>query len=374
MGLLTVVRGYSQPVTFNTLAGQPGGGANDGTGISAQFNKPCGVAVDSAGNVYVADTDNHTMRKITPTGTVTTLAGLAGVSGSVDAAGGNARFNQPGGVAVDITGNVYVADSGNHTIRKITPAGVVSTWAGTAGVSGSADLTGTNAQFFLPQGVAVDDATNLYVADYGNHTIRKIAPDQSVTTFAGLAGNSGSLDASGTSARFYQPEGVAVDPAGYVYVADTANGTIRKITPAGAVSTLAGFAGSYGNADGTGTNAQFYQPEAVTVADWSPRLREQPGNPAAPMARTAARVFGGRKVLPWATADRCLLPMRGTARFARSRLLAALQQSQPSPVLLPRTARTETGTMPVFIRLAAWLCRATAPSTWLTLRTIQSAN
>src|SRR5207237_247197 len=101
--------------------------------------------------------------------------------------------------------------------------------------------------------------------DYGNHTVRKITPDGAVTTLAGLAGSSGSVDASGTSARFYQPEGVAVDAAGYVYVADTANGTIRKITPSGTVSTLAGFAGSYGSADGVGTNAQFYQPEAVTV-------------------------------------------------------------------------------------------------------------
>jgi hypothetical protein len=263
--LFVVATAHSQPITFNTLAGQPAGGTNDGTGISAQFNSPCGVAVDAAGNVYVADTDNHTVRKITPTGTVITLAGLAGASGSADGTGGIARFNQPGGIAVDSASNLYIGDSGNHTIRKITPAGVVSTWAGSAGVSGSADLTGTNAQFFLPQGVAVDSATNVYVADYGNHTIRKIAPDQSVSTLAGLAGSSGSLDLSGSSARFYQPQGVSVDAVGYVYVADTANNTIRKITPGGTVSTLAGFAGSYGSADGAGTNAQFYQPESVSV-------------------------------------------------------------------------------------------------------------
>jgi hypothetical protein len=255
----------AQPLTFNTLAGYAGGGSGDGSGSAARLYKPCGVAADGSGNLYVADTYNHTIRKITPTGKVTTLAGLAGVSGSVDAPGTDARFNQPGGVAVDTVGNVYVGDSGNHTIRMITPGGVVSTLAGSTGVSGSTDATGTNAQFFLPQGVAVDSTGNVYVADYGNHTIRIITPGGPVSTLAGSAGVSGSLDASGTSARFYQPEGVAVDGTGNVYVADTANGTIRKIASSGATTTLAGLAGSYGSANGAGTNAQFYEPVAVAV-------------------------------------------------------------------------------------------------------------
>ena len=163
-------------------------------------------------------------------------------------------------MAVDSAGNVYVADTYNHTIRKITPAGVVSTLAGLAGSCGSADGTGANARFYYPYGVAVDSAGNVYVADTDNHTIRKITPGGVVSTLAGLAGSSGSADGTGANARFHYPSGVAVDSAGNVYVADTDNHTIRKITPAGVVSTLAGLAGSYGSADGTGANARFYQP------------------------------------------------------------------------------------------------------------------
>src|SRR5436190_3207012 len=221
----------SQPVTFNTLAGYPGGGSADAAGSGAQFSKPTGIAVDTSGNIYVADTFNHTIRKITPTGIVTTVAGAAGVSGATDASGPAARFNQPGGIAVDAAGYLYVGDTANHTIRKITPAGTVSTLAGSAGISGSANATGTNAQFNLPQGVAVDSSGNVYVADYGNYTIRMITPAGAVSTLAGLAGNPGSIDDVGSNARFYQPEGVAVDAAGFVYVADTANGTIRRISP-----------------------------------------------------------------------------------------------------------------------------------------------
>ena len=146
------------------------------------------MAVDSAGNVYVADTDNHTIRKITPSRVVRTLAGLAGSHGSADGTGSAARFNFPLGVAVDSAGNVYVADTDNYTIRKITPSGVVRTLAGLAG-TGSADGTGSAARFNFPQGVAVDSAGNVYVADTSNHTIRKITPSGVVSTFAGLAGS-----------------------------------------------------------------------------------------------------------------------------------------------------------------------------------------
>ena len=134
---------------ITTLAGRAGSaGSADGTGSAARFYYPRGVAVDSAGNVYVADTGNHTIRKVTPAGVVTTLAGLAGSSGSADGTGSAARFNYPPGVAVDSAGNVYVADTGNHTIRKVTPAGVVTTLAGLAGSSGSADGTGSAARFY----------------------------------------------------------------------------------------------------------------------------------------------------------------------------------------------------------------------------------
>ena len=177
---------------------------------------------------------------MTPAGVVTTLAGLAGSQGSADGTGSAARFAWPIGVAVDSTGNVYVADNGNDTIRKVTPAGVVTTLAGLAGSSGSADGTGSAARFYGPSGVAVDSAGNVYVADTGNYTIRKVTPAGVVTTLAGLAGTEGSADGTGSAARFSYPSGVAVDSAGNVYVADTGNNTIRKVTPAGVVTTLAG--------------------------------------------------------------------------------------------------------------------------------------
>jgi sugar lactone lactonase YvrE len=190
------------------------------------------LAVDIAGNVYVADTDNNTIRKVTPTGAVTTLAGLAGSSGSADGTGSDARFRVPSGVAVDSAGNVYVADSGNHTIRKVTPAGVVTTLAGLEGSVGSTDATGNDARFNIPVGVAVDGTGNVYVADTYNHTIRKVTAAGVVTTLAGLAGSAGSEDGTGSAAGFDHPAGVAVDDAGILYVADTRNYTIRKGYPA----------------------------------------------------------------------------------------------------------------------------------------------
>jgi len=143
---------YTWPYTFTTLAGDAGYGSADGTGSGGRFYNPGGVATDSAGNIYVADTSNQTIRKVTPAGVVTTLAGLAGTYGSADGTGGDARFYNPNGVAVDGSGNVYVADNGNQTIRKITPAGGVTTLAGLAGFSGSADGTGSAALFDSPSG------------------------------------------------------------------------------------------------------------------------------------------------------------------------------------------------------------------------------
>jgi streptogramin lyase len=256
-----------------TLAGQAGtSGSTDGTASAARFYHPSGVAVDSAGNVYVADTDNNTIRKVTPGGGVTTLAGLPQfdqygdpIGGSADGTGSAARFYYPEGVAVDSAGNVYVADSGNCTIRKITPDGVVTTLAGLAGLYGSADGTGSAAQFDWPEGVAVDSAGNVYVADEGNNTIRKVTPGGVVTTLAGQAGGSGSADGTASVARFNGPTGPAVDSAGNVYVADEGNNTIRKVTPGGVVTTLAGLAGLHGSADGTGSAAQFDWPSGVAV-------------------------------------------------------------------------------------------------------------
>ena len=264
--LFALPAGVQAAVVVTTLAGSAGfDGSADGTGSAARFTFPRSVAVDSSGNVYVADTYNHTIRKVTPGGVVTTLAGSAGVVGSADGTGSAARFNQPGGVAVDSSGNVYVADFYNHTIRKVTPSGVVTTLAGTAGVEGSADGTGSEARFYYPNGVAVDSSGNVYVADYINQTIRKVTPEGVVTTLAGSAGFSGSADGTGSEARFTFPLGVAVDSSGNVYVADFYNHTIRKVTPSGVVTTLAGTAGVEGSADGTGSEARFYYPNGVAV-------------------------------------------------------------------------------------------------------------
>ena len=250
----------------STIAGLAGaGGSTDGTGSTARFSWPQGAAVDGSGNVYVADNQNHSIRKVTPVGVVSTLAGLAGSYGSADGTGSAARFHTPTGVAVDGSGIVFVADNQNHTIRKVTPVGVVSTLAGLAGSYGSTDGTGTAARFTYPAGVAVDGSGNVYVADRGNHTIRKVTPAGVVSTLAGLARSNGSTDGTGSASRFNYPEGVAVDGSGNVYVADRGNHTIRKVTPTGVVSTLAGLAGSYGSTDGSGSAARFYNPEGLAV-------------------------------------------------------------------------------------------------------------
>ncbi|MGO8679082.1 MAG: InlB B-repeat-containing protein [Limisphaerales bacterium] len=250
-----------------TLAGLAGNsGVTNGVGETARFNSPCGVAVDSSNNVYVADSANHTIRKVTPAGVTTTLAGAPGVAGSLDGSGGSARFNGPQSLALDAAGNVYVADATNCAIRKITPAGVVTTLAGKLGVSGTNDAaTGAAARFYLPYGVALDTNGNVFVADTLNCTIRKISPSGAVTTLAGLAGTAGSTDGTNSGARFGYPCGVAVDGGGNVFVADTGNNTIRQVSPAGVVTTLAGSAASYGSTNGTGSGALFYSPLGVAV-------------------------------------------------------------------------------------------------------------
>lgn len=308
-----------------TLAGQSQAGHDDGSGVLASFNGPVGIAVDDSGNLFVADQVNHLIRKITPAGVVSTFAGdVTQTAGAyVEGTGTGAAFHTPTGVAVDDSGNVYVADFGNNRIRKITSAGVTSTIAGngmpthldgtgaaaslympcavafdrnnrnlyvvelaacfiseitSAGVvsvfagggQGSADGTGNAARFEFPTGIAVDGNSNLYVSDTGNHTIRKISPSRVVSTWAGQAGQPGTTDGVGPWAQFNQPAGLTVDSSGNVYVADTSNATIRYLSPLGnggvaTVTTLAGTVANQGFLDAPIATAQFNQPAGVAV-------------------------------------------------------------------------------------------------------------
>lgn len=254
--------GSGGAATVSTLAGSGSAGSTNATGTVASFNGPFGVAVDSSGNVYVAEFTSHLIRKVTSTGVVTTLAGIAGTSGSANGTGTAASFYSPSGVAVDSTGNVYVADTFNHLIRKISSTGVVTTLAG-SGVFGYTDATGTAASFNGPTGVAVDSAGNVYVADALNNRIRKISSTGVVTTLAG-SGALSSTNGTGTAATFHHPNGVAVDTSGNVYVAEPPTNLIRKITSAGVVTTLAG-TGAVGSFNGTGTAASFSNPKGVAV-------------------------------------------------------------------------------------------------------------
>ncbi|PKV50334.1 NHL repeat-containing protein [Aquimarina sp. MAR_2010_214] len=244
-------------VTVSTFAGGSPGYA-DGIGTAARFGLPSRGAVDSHGNLFITDATNNRIRKITPAGVVTTFAG--GSQGYADGTGSNAKFNYPYGVAIDASDNLYVVDYNNNRIRKITPAGVVTTFAGDS--PGSANGTGTSAQFYLPRGIAIDTSGNLYVSDYGNNRIRKITPARVVTTLAG--GNQGYADGTGFGAKFHLPSGIVVANNGDIYVSDSGNNRIRKVTPTGTVTTLAGN-GTSGFADGTGTAAMFSSPRDITI-------------------------------------------------------------------------------------------------------------
>ena len=232
-----------------------------GDGSTTEFNYPYGVAVDSSDNIYVADLGNHRIRKITEAEGVNTLAG-SGTRGYKVGLGSAAQFNSPAGVAVDSRGNVYVADQNNHRIRKITEVEGAELFAGSS-TEGFANGASSTAQFSSPYGVAVDTSGNVYVADHSNHRIRKITPGGEVSTFAGTD-DAGHRDGGGSMAQFDSPTGVAVDISGNVYVADYSNHCIRKITPGGEVSTIAG-SDDAGHRDGGGSMAQFDSPTGVAV-------------------------------------------------------------------------------------------------------------
>jgi sugar lactone lactonase YvrE len=223
----------------------------DGSPARARFNEPNGLGVAKDGTVYVSDRYNSVIRKIALDGTVTTVAGRSGLTGNADGASSSARFNGPRRIAIAADSTIYVADTGNHAVRRILPDGIVETVV----VSSGADRMD-------PVGLAIDDEGSILVADAWSHVIRRIDRGGRLSIAAGLPGVSGSVDGPVGSARFNAPEGVAVDANGAVYVADTANHTIRRIVN-GVVTTVAGRAGLADAVDGSGAVARLNHPSGI---------------------------------------------------------------------------------------------------------------
>lgn len=324
------IRKITPQRVVSTLAGTPGQcGSTDGVGANARFRNPNGIGVAPDGTIYVADTSNNTIRKITQQGVVTTLAGDPNDDDPLfqDGSGSQAHFNFPYGLAVDNRGNIYVADGLNHRIRLVEPSGVVTTFAG-SGFSSDSNGVGTDASFDTPLGIAVDAARNLYVADYGNNTIRKITQAGLVTTLAGNSSQGGFLDGTGAAARFNRPSGVAADAQGNVFVADTNNHVIRRVTPGGVVTTVAGKPGVPGNVNGVGTTARFAYPEGMAVMQSGQVLIADVYNHAIRIGTFAAPVIdtfqatprsiqpGANTTLTWAVRDATTVTISGIGTVA----------------------------------------------------------
>lgn len=254
-----LIRKITPDGAVSTFAGSGEQGSADGKGTAASFFFPTALATDAKGNVFVADTHNSLIRKITPDGTVSTFAGKPTklINDIKDTAG----MDHPSGIAVDKRGNVFVSDLNKDFIKKVTPGGRVTIIAGN-GDRGKKDGKGGSASFYLPVGLAVDDNDNVYVCDSYNNMIRKITSDGTVSTIAGTI-KKGSKDGKDTTASFWHPNSLTVDKNGNVYVADMGNNKIRKIAPDGTVSTFAG-SDQHGAGNGPVKEASFYQPYGIT--------------------------------------------------------------------------------------------------------------
>jgi gliding motility-associated-like protein len=247
-----------------TLAGSSSG-QQDGQGAAAKFMEPTGVCTDAEGNVYVADSYNHLIRKITPSGLVSTIAGT-GVRGRDNGTSSEASFDTPFGVMVDQNGNVFVADAGNNQIRKITPGGLVSVYAGNLiGRAGAEDGAAGTERLTLPESMVFDELGNMYVADTENHSIRKISPGIEVTTFSGYLGVKGDAEGQGAIARYEKPVAIARDPRnGDFYVADYINNKVRRISANGLMTTYTG-TGEQSSINGPRLTAAFDHPTGLTI-------------------------------------------------------------------------------------------------------------
>ena len=345
-GVVDLVTNPGTHPVASTLAGTADRfGSADGPALSASFIFPTGLAADANDNIYVAPEGDDTLRLITqPTPTMTamvsTVAGARSYPGSAGGTGTGARFSGPEGLAADGQGNVYVADTGNSVICMIAPGGGVTTLAGSAGNYGFQDGPGSAASFSNPSSVALDSAGDVYVADTWNNAIRLITPGGTVSTLAGSSAMTGSQDGPVLSATFNGPEGVAVDPAGNVYVADTGNATIRMIQN-GQVSTIAG-------APGSGTQGLFDAPAAIAVDPSGTLYVADPGND------TISRITRPTPRLPPGT-------------WPRSREPPARPVPRTAPAPPPAsTTRPPWPWMPT--ATSTWRIKATTPSGWISLR------
>ena len=261
---------FAAPQTAGTMevfAGAIGPGAyNAGSLLQARFHDPRGMAVDAQGNIFVADYVNSVVRKLGTDGQVVIVAGEVEQRDARNGPALSARFYSPECVAVAADGTLFVSDSGSNTVRRISRAGQVTTLAGKLEVEGFADGPGAQARFNHPVGLGVNSKGVVYVADAYNSTVRRISPQGQVSTLAGSPGDTGWRDGRGAQARFNTPVGLTLDPQGNIYVSEYFNNVIRKITPGGTVSTFAGQPGKGGFADGSLRQALFLHPQTLSFA------------------------------------------------------------------------------------------------------------